>query len=70
MLFFIWFFDCFDVLVLVGYLFGFFKGFDRFFLSFHYGEVGTFTELKHASFCAHKVLICRLHSIFSIKINY
>jgi hypothetical protein len=55
------FFDCFDVLVMVSDWFGFLECFDGFFLSFHYSEVGAFTELKHARFCAHKVLICRLH---------
>lgn len=64
------FFDSFDVLVVVSNLFGFFKGFDGFFLSFYDGKVGAFTELKHAGFGAYKVLICCLHKDFSIKINY
>ena len=67
---FLGFFDCFDVLVVVSDLFGFLEGFDGFFLSFHDGKVGAFTELKHAGFGVHKVLICCLHKDFSIKINY
>lgn len=64
------FFYGFGVLVKVGDLFGFFEGFDGFFLSFHDGKIGAFAELKHARFSAHKVLICCLHGDFSIKINY